>query len=189
MKWPRKLSSLRGDGAAGGAGGLVVEQPVAHVDLFATAVAAATEAEGGDAAPPTFKNSIDGVSLIPFIEAAARNEARDDPDPKSPSRAECFWRSGEYKSLHYLDRYKLQSSQYPKKEWLFDLREDPTEQNNLAEDPAFYPLLAFMRQRLLTEDAAQAPPSWPALSASYVPVDAVECVPQSPEHEYVLWEN
>jgi uncharacterized sulfatase len=207
MKWPRKTSSLLGDGNH--AEGLTVEQPVAHVDLFATAVAAATEGDAASGAAPAFRNSIDGVSLLPFIEAAARTKGV--YDPAVPSRAECdampfgevsqscvkahyphetlFWRSGEYKSLHYLDRYKLQSSQYPKKEWLFNLRLDPTEQNNLVDDPASASLLAFMRERLRAEDAAQARPSWPALSATYVPVDVIECVPQRPEHEYVLWEN
>ena len=116
-KWPARIKA-----------GSRFDAPVAHVDLFATAAAAAEAALPSD-------RVIDGVDLL----ARLRGEA-----PGRPNDA-IFWRSGHYRALLAND-WKLQVSERPKKTWLFDLANDPTEQHNVASSQP--ERCARLRQRL-----------------------------------------
>ena len=51
--------------------------------------------------------------------------------PRSVHRT-LYWRSGSYKTL-LEGEWKLQVAQTPKMLWLYDLKTDPTERNNLAD--------------------------------------------------------
>src|SRR3546814_10274239 len=103
MKWPGVLQP-----------GTKYSEPVAHVDIFATAASAA------GAAIPTDR-VLDGVNLLPFIEGK---------DAGRPHQT-LFWRSGGYRTLMDGD-WKLQVSDRQNKVWLYNLKDDPTEQVNLA---------------------------------------------------------
>ena len=48
------------------------------------------------------------------------------------SRETLFWQSGHYQVVRHGD-WKLQVTARPDKQWLFNLADDPTEQNNLAD--------------------------------------------------------
>ncbi len=161
MKWPGVLP-------AGAKFGL----PVGHVDIFATAAGAA------GATVPTDR-VIDGVNLLPFLEGKETGR---------PHQT-LFWRSGDYKVLLDGD-WKLQVSERPKKDWLFNLKDDPTERKNLADAQ---PDKVKELQTVLTGiDGQQAKPLWPELAEGPIAIDHPENptkFPDSPDDEYVYWAN
>ncbi len=158
MKWPAALPKAAKYGL-----------PVAHVDIFATAAGAA------GATMPTDR-VLDGVNLLPFLEG------------KKPGRPHetLFWRSGDYKVLLAGD-WKLQVSERPKKNWLFNLKDDPTERKNLADaDAAKVTELLGVLQGI---DGQQHKPIWPALAEAPVAIDHPAHSPDSPDDEYIYWAN
>lgn len=158
MRWPAGLPT----GATFGA-------PVGHVDIFATAAAAA-------GVPLPADRIIDGVDLLPF--------ARGEKDGRPHERL--FWRTRDYLTLREGD-WKLQVTQMPRKDWLYDLATDPGERRNLAaSEPA---RLAAMKATLAAIDREQSRPLWQTLGAGYIPLDKTLSDPQSPDDEYVYFAN
>ena len=88
--------------------------PVAHIDIFATAAAAAGVAVPAD-------RPVDGVDLVKLVRGDAQGHAHQ----------ALFWRSGHYRTV-LADDWKLQVSERPAAMWLFDMKADPTERTNLA---------------------------------------------------------
>jgi len=158
MRWPAKLA--KGTSFAGAAG---------HVDIFATAAAAA----GADM-PPDRK--MDGVNLIPYVTGQAQG---------APHQT-MFWRSGGYKVLLAGD-WKLQVAENPKKSWMFNLKDDPTEKTNLAD--AQPEKLAELMTELAKVDGEQAKPLWPSLLEGAIPIDRPLDTPAAKDEEYVFWAN
>ncbi len=157
-KWPARIQP-----------GSRFEAPVAHVDLFATAAAAAGAALPSD-------RVIDGVDVL----ARARGEA-----PGRPNDA-IFWRSGHYRALLAND-WKLQVSERPAKTWLFDLTSDPTEQHDLAS--ARPDKRAELEALLAQHEEQMVEPIWPALVEGSVAIDHTLAEPLEPDDEYVYWAN
>jgi len=143
--------------------------PVGHIDIFATAAAAA------GARVPTDR-AIDGVDLLPYLAG------------KTPGRPHqrLFWRSGQYKVVLDGD-WKLQSSEAQKKVWLYDLATDPTERHELsrAQPQKTAELLALLK----AQDARNVKPMWPSLLQGPVFVDHPGGVKQKPGDEYITWDN
>ncbi|MFK7730191.1 MAG: sulfatase-like hydrolase/transferase [Pseudomonadales bacterium] len=109
VKWPAKIAS-----------GTTVESPVAHIDMMPTLASAA-----GAAMPEGV--AIDGVDLLPL--AMEEGEGAE-----SWNRETLFWQNGHYQVVRHGD-WKLQLNDRPTdglQKWLFNLEDDPTEQNNLA---------------------------------------------------------
>jgi arylsulfatase A-like enzyme len=158
VRWPARLPA-----------GAHVDEPVAHVDVFATAAGAA-------GVPLPADRTYDGVNLIPY----ARGEATG-----APHRS-LFWRSGGYRTL-LADGWKLQVSEDPKKTWLFHLRDDPTEQRDLA--AANPEKLRELETALAAEEAQMVKPLWPSLIEGPIPVDHPLGVPDSPDDTVVYWAN
>ena len=106
IKWPSKITA-----------GIVVDTPVAHIDVMPTlAAAAATQSKAAE---------IDGVNLLPLVTSQG---------DQSWNRETLFWQNGHYQVVRHGD-WKLQVNDRPTdglQYWLFDLAKDPTEQNNLA---------------------------------------------------------
>ena len=158
MKWPAAVPR-----------GTTFAAPVGHVDIFTTAAAAA------GATPPTDRVR-DGVDLVPFV--AGKAEGR-------PHQS-LYWRSGPYKTLLAGD-WKLQVAETPKKNWLFNLKDDPTEQHNVA---ASNPdKLGQMLTELTKIDAQQSKPLWPSLLEGPIAIDHPLDVADRPDDEYVYWSN
>lgn len=157
VEWPHRIPA-----------GTVVEAPAAHVDLFATAAAAADAPLPGD-------RVIDGVDLMTFVDGA-----------DAPAGRALFWRSGHYRVL-LQDGWKLQLSKFPERTWLFHLAEDPTERNDLsAADPA---RVAAMTATLEAIDAEQSDPIWPSLVAPPVYIDKTALDERTLADEYIHWPN
>jgi len=157
IKWPARIAP-----------GQVYDEPVHHVDIFATAAAAAGASLPAD-------RVIDGVDLLPFLTGAAQQ-------PKRP----LFWRQGHYQAV-LSDGWKLQVSERPHKAWLFHLEEDPTEQRNLA--AARPEKVEELKALLAAHNAQQQPPAWPSLGEFPISIDKTLAEPESPDDEYVYWPN
>ena len=106
IRWPTKIAA-----------GMVVDTPIAHIDVMPTlAAAAAAQSEAAE---------IDGVNLLPLVTRQG---------DQSWDRETLFWQNGHYQVVRHGD-WKLQVNDRPTdglQYWLFDLAKDPTEQNNLA---------------------------------------------------------
>jgi uncharacterized sulfatase len=159
LKWPARLPA-----------GQPYAAPVHGFDIFATAAAAAGVALPAD-------REIDGVDLVPF--ALGEREG-------VPHR-ELFWRSGHYR-VALIDGWKLSVNERPPgTRWLFDLRTDPTEQNNLAaREPD---RVAAMRRALAAHDASQVESAWPSLTESPINIDKTLAEPDAEGDEYIYWPN
>jgi len=105
MRWPGVIPS-----------GSQVDRPVAHIDVFPTLAGAATSA-------PPASLEIDGRDLLPL--ATDPSKAMWEPRP-------LFWEAGDYRVVRFGD-WKLQVTSEPLQRWLFNLAEDPTEQNNVID--------------------------------------------------------
>ncbi len=158
MKWPQQIAP-----------GTVYENPVHHFDLFATAAAAAGAALPDD-------RVIDGMDLLPFVRGEG-NEA--------PHRA-LFWRSGASQSA-LVDGWKLNVSDPPGRHWLFNLRADPNEQQDLS---ATRPdKLAQLQAALAEHNAQQSEPAWPTQASVPINIDKDLSQPDAPDDEYIYWSN
>lgn len=158
VRWPGRLPP-----------GSRYASPVAHVDIFATAAAASGAAIPGD-------RTMDGVDLLPFL-TGARSER--------PHRT-LYWRSGGYSTV-LADDWKLQTSELPRKDWLFNLKDDPTEMNNLAATRA--DKVAELKALIAGEDRNMVKPLWPAFLEAPIAIDRPLGVPGRPGEEYIYWWN
>jgi arylsulfatase A-like enzyme len=158
VRWPAGLPA-----------GTTYRAPVAHVDVFATAAAAAGARLPAD-------RRIDGVDLLPFLRGAQTGRPHET----------LFWRSGHYRAIRVGD-WKLQVSERPPRTWLFDLTTDPSEHTDLAQrEPE---RVAELRAVLAATEREMVAPAWPALLEGPVPIDHPMNGPDDPADEYVYWPN
>ncbi len=158
MRWPGVIPA-----------GSSYAYPVGHIDIFATAAAAA------GAVAPTDR-TIDGVDLLPHLQGKLTGR---------PHQT-LFWRSGQYKAVLDGD-WKLQVNGARDKVWLYDLASDPNEQRDLsvAQPQKVKAMLAL----IAAQDAQSAKPIWPSLLQGPVLIDKPGGVPQKASDEYILWDN
>ena len=161
VKWPAKIPA-----------GTTVTQPVHHFDAFATAAAA-----GGAALP--IDRKIDGIDLVPFANGEAQGVTHE----------RLFWRSGASQTA-LVDGWKLNVSSpsgADSRKWLFDLRADPAEQEDLsAKRPK---KLAELEAALEAHNAEQAPSMWPRAGSFAINIDKDLSIPDAPDDEYIYWTN
>jgi len=158
MRWPGQIEP-----------GTRVETPTHHFDIYATAA---------DAAGATLPDdrTIDGVSLLPFLTGDREGVAHD----------QLVWRGAGYQVI-LAGGWKLQRDETQDHIWLFNLTDDPTEQNNVAED---YPeRTTELIARLEAHNAEQMEPVWPALVERPTRIDEADHLPWDEEDEYVYWPN
>ncbi|NKF23528.1 sulfatase-like hydrolase/transferase [Solimonas marina] len=158
MRWPGHIKP-----------GSQFAPPVAHVDIAAIAAAAA-----GTQLPPNRVN--DGVDILPYLTG----------EKSGTPHHNLFWRSGGDAVL-IQDGWKLQRTERPKKDWLYDLDTDPTERHNLAD--AQPQRLAQMTAILESISRQQAKPLWPSTFAVPVSIDQPLGVPMKPGDAYAYWYN
>jgi len=157
MRWP-----------AGMEGGRAIEQPVTHIDLFTT-IAAATGASLPD-------RVIDGVNLLPIASGSGSLDRPDDA---------IFWQSGKYRAVRAGD-WKFQIDLEQDKSWLFNLADDPTEQNNVLDKN---PDVAARLQGLLDAHLEGRKLLYPAATSMAVMIDKSLAEQYEPGDELVYWQN
>lgn len=158
IKWPKKIAP-----------GSQYDSPVAHMDIFTTVLNAV-----GIALPDD--RIIDGQDLLKV--------ALDPAQP--PLDRPLYWRTGGYKVVQQ-NGWKLQLLEHNGKTWLFNLNEDPTEQQNLA---ASYPeKVDKLRKVLYSIDKQMVKPLWPSLAEGVVAIDYTSDKVPEGDYEAVIWEN
>ncbi len=158
MRWPAGIPK-----------GVKPQLPVNHMDIFST-VAAATGTK-----LPTDR-PMDGINLLPQLAK---------PTEKGPERS-LFWRTDSYRVIRKGD-WKLQVTQNPRKDWLYNLAADPTEQTNLAaKEPE---RVALLKKELEAFNATQVKPSWPSIAEAAIAIDKHLRQPTLPSDEYVYYGN
>ena len=158
MRWPGRLPK-----------GERVAEPVTHFDIYATAAAAAGATLPAD-------RIIDGTNLLPFVDKTASGR---------PHEA-LYWRSGNYRTVRMGD-WKLQVDDTRRKQWLYNLADDPTEQHDLAASTP--DKVAELAAALAKINAEQAKPLWPALIEVPVLIDKPLGRPVAKTDEYIYWSN
>ncbi|MBC7505033.1 MAG: sulfatase-like hydrolase/transferase [Sandarakinorhabdus sp.] len=158
MRWPGKIAA-----------GTRYASPISHFDIYATVSAAA-------GAPLPTDRVIDGVDILPFVNGAA----------VGVPHQTLFWRSGAYRVVRDGD-WKLQSLDLPRKSLLYDLRADPTEQNDVAAaNPA---KVGELLGKLQAHDAQQLPPAWESLVKAPIAIDRPAGTSAVPGETYIYWSN
>ena len=159
IKWPERIAP-----------GTTVDKPVAHIDVMPTLAAAAGAALPGDV-------EIDGVDILPLATGDAVGQWR---------RQTLFWQSGYYRVVRHGD-WKLQVSKSPDKQWLYNLAEDPTEQDNLAASHS------EKRQELMAlleaHQASAREPLYPYVAEMAVAIDKTLADYFESGDEYIHWPN
>ena len=147
-----------------------IETPVAHVDLMPTLAAIA-----GAALPVGVE--VDGENLLPEATGSGHITRQDDA---------IFWSSGYYRVVRSGD-WKLQVNGRQEKVWLFNLADDPTEQENLADA---MPEKVLELQALIDAHWADArAPLYPYTVESPILIDKTAADTFEPGDEYVYWPN
>ena len=157
-RWPARLPrGARYDG------------PVGHVDIFATAAAAA-------GAPLPSDRVMDGVDLVALAKGESGARTHD----------ALYWRSGHYRSV-LANGWKLQVSERPKETWLFDMNGDPTETTNLAVTRP--DKVSELEALLAAKDSQMVAPLWPALIEGPISIDHSLADPKRLDGDFVYWAN
>ncbi|MDA8816318.1 sulfatase-like hydrolase/transferase [Gammaproteobacteria bacterium] len=157
-KWPAKIKK-----------DIKYYKRIHHTDIFSTILGAAN-------IEPPKEIKIDGVNLIPFLT----NEKSGEPHET------LYWKNASYQAIIHND-WKLIRSKFPnEQEYLYNLKNDPYEQNNLAlSEPEIKSLL---HEKLNTHIESMPEPSWP--QSVFMPV-----VIDKPQTEYkegdelIYWPN
>ena len=112
-----------------------------------------------------------------------------------------FWKSGNYICIRY-NNWKLSLSENPNKIWLYDLKEDPTENHNLLNNLniidiyylsqnynnySIYYTTNKLYKLLLKYNNTAKPPLWNSVIKISVPIEKNRIVDNS--DEYVYWAN
>ena len=160
IKWPDKIAA-----------GTVIDDPVAHIDVMPTLAAAA----GADL---PMDRVIDGMDLLPIATGTSDTIERENDA--------IFWSSGFYKVVR-AGGWKLHVDERQDRRWLFNLNDDPTEQNNLIEARADK---ADELQALVDAHWENAvPPLWPHLTEAPICIDKTIVDLPCSDGEYVFWPN
>ncbi|MBA3880121.1 MAG: sulfatase [Sphingobium sp.] len=158
LRWPGRIKP-----------GTTLAGPAHHVDIFATAAAAAGVAVPSD-------RPMDSASLLASAEAGSG----------AAPHSILFWRSGDNKVVRE-GNWKLQVAGKPDKAWLYDLGTDPTERRDQA--MAQPERVKAMRALIAAHDRDQRKPLWPALIEAPIRIDVPLNAPWRKDQEYVYWSN
>ena len=149
--------------------GKVYNGRVSNIDIFATAGAIA-----GATLPVDRK--MDGINMLPYLTGAKTGV------PNRP----LFTKNGTFSQVIH-DDWKLLWDQLQNKKWLFNLRNDPTEQNNLVNQEI--DKLEELSVILTTFLNEQANPIWEGALHSPIHIDKHLNQSKNKKDEFAYWQN
>ena len=157
-KWPAKIKK-----------DMRYDKRIHHTDIFSTILGAAN-------IEPPKEIKIDGVNLIPFLT----NEKGGEPHET------LYWKNASYQAIIHND-WKLIRSKFPnEQEYLYNLKNDPYEQNNLAMSELT--LKSLLHAKLNTHIESMPEPSWPQSVFMPVVVDKPQTKYKKGD-ELIYWPN
>ena len=157
-KWPAKIKK-----------DMRYDKRIHHTDIFSTILGAAK-------IEPPKEIKIDGVNLIPFLT----NEKSGEPHET------LYWKNANYQAIIHND-WKLIRSKFPnEQEYLYNLKNDPYEQNNLAMSELT--LKSLLHAKLNTHIESMPEPSWPQSVFMPVVVDKPQTKYKKGD-ELIYWPN
>jgi arylsulfatase A-like enzyme len=164
MRWPKMIT-----------GGMTYSHPISHLDIFATAAAAA------GVSLPTDR-PMDSVDLLPYVTGV---------NPDVPHQT-LFWRNGYYQVVLSRDSgtgefWKMQVSDRPDKVWLYNLTTDPTEQANVAASNSAK--VTELQALLDAYNAEQVDPLWESFIEGPFRIDKTFADEMLETDEHVYWMN
>ncbi len=133
--------------------GHIVDEPVGLLDLFATFADVAGAPMPGDI-------EIDSNSLRPFLGKGGTQYKQRDR----------FWRADGYKAV-ISNEMKLQYIEGTKKYWLYDLKNDPYEQLNLATHRL--DVVESLKEKMDSQEKYSRSPLWPITGHLKVYIDPI----------------
>lgn len=167
-RWPDRIAP-----------GSVQVAPASHIDLMPTLLGAA-------ATPVPADRTIDGIDLLANTAQSPSNETASKSAPAPGKDRPLFWRDGGYRAVQS-EGWKLIDSPQPRRQWLFNLTSDPTEQHNQIDRESGQ---RARLERLLREHHAGLPAAlWPSFVAVPVPIDKTLDQPHAPDDEHTYWFN
>jgi len=157
-KWPAKIKK-----------DMRYDKRIHHTDIFSTILGAAN-------IEPPKEIKIDGINLIPFLT----NEKSGEPHET------LYWKNANYQAIIHND-WKLIRSKFPnEQEYLYNLKNDPYEQNNLAMSELT--LKSLLHAKLNTHIESMPEPSWPQSVFMPVVVDKPQTKYKKGD-ELIYWPN
>jgi uncharacterized sulfatase len=157
-KWPAKIKQ-----------NMQYEKRIHHTDIFSTILGAANIAS-----PEEIK--IDGVNLIPYLTKEIIGEPHET----------LYWKNATYQAIIHKD-WKLMRSKYPEeREYLYNLKVDPYETNNLAMTEIA--MKSLLHEKLNTHINSLPEPSWPQSVFMPVVIDKPQTKYEEGD-ELVFWPN
>jgi len=142
----------------------IITHPVHHVDIFTTVLSIIQPSI-------VISSEIDGVNIL----------------NTSISTRTFFWKSGHYLCIRNGD-WKLSYSERPLKYWLFNLHDDPREENNLFNQSILSKNVELLLIKQLKElNYTAKTPLWN--TSIEIPVPIHNNVITSLEDEHVYWAN
>tara|TARA_B110000495_G_scaffold138740_1_gene121765 strand:- start:741 stop:2384 length:1644 start_codon:yes stop_codon:yes gene_type:complete len=148
--------------------GKVYSGRVSNLDIFSTF---------SNIAQADLRNSeLDGVDILPYLIGEKEGE---------PERI-IFNKSGKY-SYILKNGWKLQVNLIQNKKWLFNLNQDPNEQNDLSK--INLNKLKELEEILNKKLSEQSKPIWPSLADSPIFIDKTLNKKKNMNDEYIYWSN
>lgn len=118
---------------------------------------------------------IDGANLLPHLTGKP---------PAAPPHEAIFWQDGPYMPV-LKGGWKLQTADRPRKDWLYNLAQDPTEPNNLAADnPA---KVTELKAAIAEHRRGGKSALYPYAGQMPVTIDKTLEQKASPADEYIYW--
>ena len=157
-KWPNQIKA-----------GTRFVPAVHHNDIFHTISVA------GNAVIPSDRK-LDGVDFMPFVKGLKKGIIHET----------LFWRQGHQQTVLH-QGWKLIRTSKADQKWLFHLKEDPTEKNNILAD---YPEKVQLLDNLLDKhNLEQSESLWPSVANAPVLIDKHTGQEYEEGDEYIYWPN
>ena len=159
VRWPARIAA-----------GSTISAPVSHIDVMPTLAAAA-------GAPLPDGVIIDGVNLLPAASGTGDVDRQNDA---------IFWQSGDYHVVRAGD-WKLQLNGRPGETWLYNLADDPGEQDDPSE--AMPQKVEELLALLADHQRDRRPLLWPSEIGSFTMVDKSLDEEFEDGDHFIYWPN